>query len=672
VSLTLDYRIDWHNAGDPPAQRWALPCPVCGFGGEKAPVLTTPSVADPTRRQLVTFLRCRVCSSLFTADRTAFDYELAQSTWASEYYLEQGAGIDSMIAPILHLPAEPRRSLLEIGCSFGFALHFAQHQRGWIAEGIDPSPIAAEGRRVLGVDIRSAYLTERSLPDAEYDVILASEVIEHLPLGRPFLEMLRARLRPWGVLALTTPDAASITPSADLGVLMPVLSPGHHLTLYSATGLEHELRAAGFTAVRIEARGSGLVAWASQQPLQLRPPSAADRADHEAWLTGVAKDQTLPQSLHDGIVYRLLKTHVNAGAEAAARHLFETVVASCRDRFGLDLSNPPLLSAELSGELLGGSPRGIPYNLPGLLYYRGMIEMIGSQPGDGALWFDAAGRVARGCCAFYHAHGADDGETADLVGSSARLALLAYCHRDPVTVVSRMRGRTEVGAETVSEIFLRLLDLGHLEAAAAVAEQARSAVLSALAEGYTALIRRNDPKGAAIAFRTAERLAESPSPSLSERVLFGLVISTAHEDPAAAVARARSAPIASERIYRSLFVRLVDLGHLEEAIALEPLGANLDDDWEVLNARALIALNHRRDGAAAAALFLAAFTRAQTAGIEGNMLWQVKYHEAFAWKSIGRLEPARTAARVLLSPPTNLPPVPLAFQEKARALGLFD
>ena len=65
------------------------------------------------------------------------------------------------------------------------------------------------------------------------------------------------------------------------------------------------------------------------------------------------------------------------------------------------------------------------------------------------------------------------------------------------------------------------------------------------------------------------------------------------------------------------------------------------------------------------------FVRAHAAGVEGDTLWRVKYHEAFAWKSIGRLEPAQSAARTLLNPPSDLPPVPPAVQEAARALRLF-
>jgi SAM-dependent methyltransferase len=666
MNATKDYQIDWH---DP---RRLIPCPVCGSDNGKTAVLTTPSVvADPHRRRLVTFLRCDACSSLFCEDRVPFEYELALSSWAGEYYLEQGAGLDSMIDPVLHLPPEPKRTMLEIGCGFGFALHFARQQRGWIVRGVDPSPIAAEGRRVLGLDIRSAYLT--ATPDWEdvYDVILASEVVEHLPLASSVLQTLRGCLSPAGVLVLTTPDAAWVNPATDLGTLIPALSPGYHLTIYSATGLEHELRTAGFASVIIERRGAGLVAWASQQPVCLRPPTKDDRAAYENWLATVADDPTLPASLGEGMAYRLLKARVHAGAMTTARELFTKIAGSCRERFGLDLSEPPRLSAETSREMLGSTPRRIPYYLPELLYCRGMIEMSGDSPGEGAGWFDAAERVARGCCAFYRGHGVDDAETSDLVRHAARLALLALCHHDPAAVVGRLAKWADISPEAANELTLRLLDLGHLETASAIAEHARSALLSALTEGYIALIRRNDPASALIAFRTAESLATAPSQSLAERLLFGLVVSAAHDDPAAAVARLLAAPAAPDWILWSLLVRLTDLGHLAEAAALEPLTGDLADDWQVLNARAMIALNYRRDGAAAAALFAAAFAGAYAAGTEGDALWQVKYHEAFAWKSVGHLDPARAAARLLIDPPSHLPPAPAAIRDRVCGLELF-
>ena len=93
MNATMDYPIDWH---DP---RRLISCPVCGSGCGKTAVLTTPNIADPQRRPLVTFLRCDACSSLFCEDRVPFEYELGLSSWAGEYYLEQGAGLDSMIDP---------------------------------------------------------------------------------------------------------------------------------------------------------------------------------------------------------------------------------------------------------------------------------------------------------------------------------------------------------------------------------------------------------------------------------------------------------------------------------------------------------------------------------------------------------------------------------------------
>jgi hypothetical protein len=93
MNANQDYPIDWHEPPGPADQGRLIRCPACGSDCDKAPVLTTPSLADPQRARLVTFLRCAACSSLFAEDRVPFEYELALSPWADEYYLEQGACI---------------------------------------------------------------------------------------------------------------------------------------------------------------------------------------------------------------------------------------------------------------------------------------------------------------------------------------------------------------------------------------------------------------------------------------------------------------------------------------------------------------------------------------------------------------------------------------------------
>ena len=121
---------------------------------------------------------------------------------------------------------------------------------GWGGErwGVDPSCAAAAGREQLGADIRQAYLTEGMALGDGFERVIASEVIEHVTDPYAMLALLRGRLAPGGVLALTTPNAAAIEPGADQGRLIGILAPGVHLTLFTESSLAMTLRGGRFRA----------------------------------------------------------------------------------------------------------------------------------------------------------------------------------------------------------------------------------------------------------------------------------------------------------------------------------------------------------------------------------------------------------------------------------------
>ena len=131
-------------------------CPVCGLAGRKSAVLSTDHVIPG--RPPVTLLACPGCGAAFLEDLTPPDYERDVAVML-DYYVEQGAGIDLIVAPLLRLPPETVRRCLEIGCSTGFALDFGRFAFGWEVLGVDPSPLALAGAEALGLPVRRAYFS---------------------------------------------------------------------------------------------------------------------------------------------------------------------------------------------------------------------------------------------------------------------------------------------------------------------------------------------------------------------------------------------------------------------------------------------------------------------------------------------------------------------------------
>ena len=361
--------------------RWAegetrsLPCPVCADSGPHAAVV---------RADAHLLLRCARCGSLFYADRTEHAYAVeAAAEVMLQFGLEQNAGIHHQTR--LLFGREGARSVLDVGCGFGFAVDLAASVLGWRAVGVDPSWAAAAGRAQLGADIRQEYLTaELDLGDG-FDRVIASEVIEHVADPYAMLALLRGRLAPGGVLALTTPNAAAVERGADQGRLIGILAPGVHLTLFTETSLAMALREAGFAHVAVTATADTLVAEASDWTLRESAEGAHAEA-YRAYLAGLMERAAPGSALWNGAAGRLLTLLVPSADAGTLLALFGKIAAAWRERFGIDLERPDLPAALSEAELgtIGAVALGArqPFNLAGVLLDRALIEW--GQPGRSA------------------------------------------------------------------------------------------------------------------------------------------------------------------------------------------------------------------------------------------------------------------------------------------------
>lgn len=147
--------------------------------------------------------------------------------------------------------------LLDVGCWTG-SLLVAAADRGWEAEGLEPSEWACARAAVRGCAVRQATLDEVDLPTGRYRLVVAADVIEHLVDPAAALRSLRQALEADGVLYLTVPDAGSRMARL-LGRRWWSVLP-MHLHYFTRTSMTSLLEQSGFSveAVRTHAKAFSL------------------------------------------------------------------------------------------------------------------------------------------------------------------------------------------------------------------------------------------------------------------------------------------------------------------------------------------------------------------------------------------------------------------------------
>ncbi|MFD3166324.1 class I SAM-dependent methyltransferase [Herpetosiphon sp. NSE202] len=150
------------------------------------------------------------------------------------------------------LPAGP---VLDVGCGAGPGLRYIR-SRGATAIGADPSIYALrEAAKLIQVDLVQMDAAPRfPFADQTFGMVLANEVIEHVPDGVEFLLECARVLKPSGMVFLTTPNLWDIR-----RVLAPLVgkvwsgdTDPTHINLYTPWRLRQDLKTAGFQQPRIK------------------------------------------------------------------------------------------------------------------------------------------------------------------------------------------------------------------------------------------------------------------------------------------------------------------------------------------------------------------------------------------------------------------------------------
>ena len=173
-----------------------------------------------------------------SATRWGYALEPAWSWGRHVLTRERRAAIDLSVR---HLPRPPAKArLLDVGCGNGA---FLAHMRrlGWEVHGLEPDPDACAAAAAAGIDVSVGTLADVTWPEATFQAVTMSTVLEHLPDPRATLQACRRLLAPGGMLHIVTPNTEALG-AERFGAHWRGLEAPRHLVLFNRSGVDAAAR----------------------------------------------------------------------------------------------------------------------------------------------------------------------------------------------------------------------------------------------------------------------------------------------------------------------------------------------------------------------------------------------------------------------------------------------
>ena len=219
-------------------------------------LIACPICAGTTFRHLFDkadepFVRCVDCSLTLINPRPPFAIirDHYDAAYSASYTRKAEAKIIRARKRVARIGRESGR-WLDVGCSAGFVVKAAT-EAGFEAFGVDiEADGIAYGRDTLGLSrLACGVLEDQHYPAAQFDVISAYDIIEHVPDLNRFVAELARILAPGGVIDIGTPDIGHWRVPRTLS-LWNELKPSEHLYYFNRKTLGRLLAHHGLRIMR--------------------------------------------------------------------------------------------------------------------------------------------------------------------------------------------------------------------------------------------------------------------------------------------------------------------------------------------------------------------------------------------------------------------------------------
>ena len=317
-------------------------CPICNKLNNKkfADLINCEDIFNNSYSEN-SLIRCSNCYTVYFCKLEIVGYLDAQQEIAKKYtdhYLLIGCGIDLGIE-LLDTWGGEYETLLEVGCGVGFSLDYWSNFKNKYGIGLEAAYYGSVGRKLLNVDIRDIYLNSENPPLGKFDIVLATEVIEHVENPSGFLKSLKNNMSENGILLLTTPAAEFINRDKKETMLLAVLSYGFHYFILSKKSMTKLLIENGFTNIEINIRNERMIVKAELKNnnkfhLFKKKFSRKEYINYLEYLAINPNKIVIELSL-----IRLFEELMNAGDFEKAADVLPKLFLSIKEKYRLDITN---------------------------------------------------------------------------------------------------------------------------------------------------------------------------------------------------------------------------------------------------------------------------------------------------------------------------------------------